>query len=52
MMPLRTEPVEPTTTSAHAEKTDGIDKVAALKAAKTVKVNKMKPELKRNVVKE
>ena len=52
MMPLRTEPVEPTTTSAHAEKADAIDKVAALKAAKTVKVNKMKPELKRNVMKE
>ena len=52
MMPLRTEPVEPTTTNASVEKADAIEKVAAPKAAKTVKVNKMKSELKRNVVKE
>lgn len=52
MMPLRTEPVEPTTTNASVEKADAIEKVAAPKATKTVKVNKMKSDLKRNVVKE
>ena len=52
MMPLRTEPVEPTTTNAPVEKADAIEKVAAPKTTKTVKVNKMRPELKRNVVKE